>query len=74
MNYLAHEPLPETMSAIVCHGPQDYRYQEWQTPEPGAGEIVIRVRSVGICASDLKCYQGAPDTVWINPPIERILP
>lgn len=29
-------------------------------PAPGVGEVVIRVRSVGICASDLKCCQGAP--------------
>lgn len=28
-------------------------------PEPGPEEVVIRVKSVGICASDLKCYLGA---------------
>ncbi len=60
MTYQANEPLPKSMSAIVCHGPEDYRIGEWQVPEPGAGEVVIRVQSVGICASDLKCYQGAP--------------
>ena len=31
-----------------------------RVPRPEAGEVVIRVQSVGICASDLKCYQGAP--------------
>ena len=60
MNYLANEPLPETMPAIVCHGPEDYRLEEWDVPRPAGGEIVIKVQSVGICASDLKCYQGAP--------------
>ncbi|MEA3337753.1 MAG: alcohol dehydrogenase catalytic domain-containing protein [Chloroflexota bacterium] len=48
------------MRAIVCHGPQDYRLEEWAVPEPGPGEVVIQVSSVGICASDLKCYLGAP--------------
>ena len=55
-----HPHLPRTMQAVVCHGPQDYRLEEWSVPEPGPGEVVIKVGSVGICASDLKCYQGAP--------------
>ena len=52
--------IPETMQAIVCHGPLDYRLEELPTPIPEPGEALVRVRSVGICASDLKCYQGAP--------------
>ena len=48
------------MQAVVCYGPEDYRIEEREVPEPAAGEVVIRVRSVGICASDLKCFQGAP--------------
>ena len=59
MNYEANEPLPPTMQAVVCYGPGDYRLQEWTVPEPGPEEVVIRVHAVGICASDLKCYQGA---------------
>ena len=51
--------LPKMMPAVVCHGPRDYRLEEWATPQPGPGEVVIRVKSVGICASDLKCYLGA---------------
>jgi threonine dehydrogenase-like Zn-dependent dehydrogenase len=48
------------MQAVVCHGPEDYRLEEMPVPTPGPEEIVIRVRSVGICASDLKCFTGAP--------------
>jgi len=48
------------MQAIVCHGPEDYRLQEVATPQPAAGEAVLRVRAVGICASDAKCWSGAP--------------
>ena len=48
------------MPAIVCWGPEDYRFQEWDVPQPDAEEVIVRVKSVGICASDLKCYQGAP--------------
>ena len=51
--------MAETMQAVVCHGPRDYRLEEVPVPEPGSGEALVRVEAVGICASDLKCYDGA---------------
>jgi erythritol/L-threitol dehydrogenase len=54
------KPMPETMRAVICHGPQDYRLEELPVPQPAPGEIVIRVEAAGICASDVKCYTGAP--------------
>lgn len=53
-------PLPSTMQAVVCYGPRDYRLEERRVPHPEPGEVVIRVKACGICASDLKCYLGAP--------------
>jgi threonine dehydrogenase-like Zn-dependent dehydrogenase len=53
------DPVPETMQAVVCHGPRDYRMEKVTRPEPGPGQALVRVQAVGICASDLKCYQGA---------------
>ena len=55
----SHPDLPDTMQAVVCHGPRDYRLEEQPVPRPGIGEVVGQVKSVGICASDLKCYLGA---------------
>ena len=52
--------LPKTMQALVCHGPEDYRLEEVAVPDAGPGEVVVRVLGVGICASDIKCYSGAP--------------
>lgn len=52
--------LPKTMRAILCHGPEDYRLEEYPVPTLAPGEILLRTHSVGICASDLKCYLGAP--------------
>jgi threonine dehydrogenase-like Zn-dependent dehydrogenase len=60
MTYQSQETLPRSMQAVVCHGPRDYRLEEYPVPQPGPGEVVVRVKSVGICASDLKCYTGAP--------------
>jgi erythritol/L-threitol dehydrogenase len=54
------ELLPRTMQTVVCYGPRDYRLEERAVPRPGPGEVVVRVMAVGICASDLKCYLGAP--------------
>ena len=48
------------MQAIVCHAPLDYRLEEVPIPHAGPGEIVIKVTACGVCASDIKCYTGAP--------------
>lgn len=60
MNYEATEPLPKRMQAVVCHGPEDYRLEELDVPTPDPGEVVIKVHSAGICASDIACYVGTP--------------
>ncbi|HIA65639.1 TPA: erythritol/L-threitol dehydrogenase [Candidatus Poribacteria bacterium] len=52
--------LPKTMPAVVCHGPYDYRLEEVPVPEAELGEVVIQVEVCGVCASDMKCYTGAP--------------
>ena len=51
--------MSDTMQAVVCHGPKDYRLEEVAVPTRGRGEALVRVEAVGICASDLKCYHGA---------------
>ncbi|MEZ4606158.1 MAG: alcohol dehydrogenase catalytic domain-containing protein [Deinococcales bacterium] len=51
--------LPKSMPAVICYGPEDYRLEERQIPKVGPGEVLIRVKSTGICASDIKCYSGA---------------
>ena len=51
--------MPETMPAVVCHGPEDYRLEELPVPRPDRGEMLVEVEACGICASDLKCFHGA---------------
>lgn len=41
------------MHAIVAHGPDDLRIDDLATPEPGAGEVLVRIVYGGICGSDL---------------------
>ena len=35
--------LPTTMVAVVCHAPEDYRLEELPVPEPGPGEVLVKV-------------------------------
>lgn len=51
--------LPDTMQAVICHGPENYTLEELPLPVPGPGEMLMKVEAVGVCASDLKCYHGA---------------
>jgi len=46
------------MKALVYHGPRDLRYEEVETPKPKKGEVLVKVRSVSICGSDLSGYKG----------------
>ncbi|RMH23657.1 MAG: hypothetical protein D6701_00080 [Gemmatimonadetes bacterium] len=42
------------MKAAVFHGPEEgLRVEEWPTPEPGPGEVMIRVAACGVCHTDL---------------------
>ena len=38
--------LPETMKAVVAHGPEDYRVEEVPVPKAGPGEVIIKVKLV----------------------------
>src|ERR1017187_3669537 len=46
--------IPSTMRAVVYHGVNDVRLEEVSVPEVGAGEILVRVHTCGICGTDLK--------------------
>ncbi|MFD1807321.1 alcohol dehydrogenase catalytic domain-containing protein [Gemmobacter lanyuensis] len=48
------------MQAVVCHGPGDYRLETRPVPRPGPGEVLVQVIAAGICAGDVKCFQGTP--------------
>ncbi len=45
------------MRAARFHGGHDIRLENVPEPEPGPGEVVVRVRAAGICGSDLHGYR-----------------
>ncbi|MFP6593844.1 MAG: alcohol dehydrogenase catalytic domain-containing protein [Dehalococcoidia bacterium] len=46
------------MKAALFYGEKDIRVEDRPTPEPGAGEVLIAIRSAGVCGSDLHNYRG----------------
>lgn len=46
------------MRQAVIAGPKTFEIKDVDVPEPGAGEVLVRVRNVGVCGSDLHFYRG----------------
>ncbi|MBE0453599.1 zinc-dependent alcohol dehydrogenase [Roseovarius autotrophicus] len=46
------------MKALVYTGIESLDFREAPDPQPAAGEVLIRVESVGICGSDMHAYLG----------------
>jgi threonine dehydrogenase-like Zn-dependent dehydrogenase len=56
-----------TMQAAVLAGPGQIRIDDVSTPEPGPGQVRIRLEGCGVCASNLTPWAG-PD--WMQYPTE----
>lgn len=57
--------IPETMRAAVLYGEGDLRLvQDYPVPQPGPGEVLIRVAACAICGSDPKILAHG----WPNHP------
>ncbi|MCC7101736.1 MAG: alcohol dehydrogenase catalytic domain-containing protein [Fimbriimonadaceae bacterium] len=51
----------DTMQALVLHEPGCLSLQEVPVPEPGPGEVLLRVMAATTCGTDLKAYlRGHP--------------
>ncbi len=51
--------IPSTMRAVRYHGPgQPLRLETLPVPEPGAGEVLVRIRAAGICHTELHFTDG----------------
>jgi threonine dehydrogenase-like Zn-dependent dehydrogenase len=49
------------MKALVYTAPEHLEMREMPDPVPAAGEVLIQVRSVGICGSDMHAFLGHDD-------------
>jgi L-iditol 2-dehydrogenase len=51
---LGDRTMPSIMRAAVYRGVNDVRLEEVPVPQIGAGELLVRVHTCGICGTDLK--------------------
>jgi threonine dehydrogenase-like Zn-dependent dehydrogenase len=58
-------PATRTMRASVVAGPGRVELEHVVVPEPGAGEIRIRLEGCGVCGSNLALWEGRP---WFQYP------
>ena len=59
-----------TMRAALIHGIRDIRLAVVPRPEPPAGELLLAVRAVGICGSDLHYYlEGGIGSAAVTEPL-----
>src|SRR5436309_2497442 len=56
--------IPTTMNAVVLHDADDMRVEQWSVPQPGPGEVLLKVEVASICGTDVKVLhrvlQGQP--------------
>ena len=46
------------MKALVYDGPKVISYREVPDPIPGQDNLLIKIKAVGICGSDMHAYLG----------------
>lgn len=46
------------MKALVCTTPGSFEYQETAVPVPAPGEVLLRIKRIGICGTDLHAFEG----------------
>jgi 2-desacetyl-2-hydroxyethyl bacteriochlorophyllide A dehydrogenase len=49
--------MTKTMKAAVLHGAKDVRFENFRMPELLPGMVLLRVKRVGICGSDLHYFE-----------------
>lgn len=61
--------IPRMMKAVVLHEADDMRVEPRPVPEPGAGEVLLKVEVASICGTDVKVLhrrlQGQPSGEFI---------
>lgn len=75
--------------ALVFHGPYEMSLKEIEMPVAGIGEVVVRVRAVGMCGSDIHGFSGktgrrtpgmvmghevAGEVAWIGEKVRGLVP
>src|SRR5262245_61353056 len=61
-------------TAATFTGPgRPFELREYPTPEPGAGEVLVRILLANVCGSDLHMWRGELDLERLRLPLPAVL-
>ncbi|MGJ8681828.1 zinc-binding alcohol dehydrogenase family protein [Paraglaciecola sp.] len=46
------------MRAVVCVEPGILEHKEFEKPEPKSGEVLVKIKSIGVCGTDIHAFGG----------------
>ena len=56
--------IPKQMKALVKDKPEaSYQYRDVPVPQPGDGELLVRVAKVALCGTDVQKYKWNEGTL-----------
>ena len=56
------------MRAAVLVGPGRFEMQDAPVPQPGPGEVRVRLEGCGVCASNIEPWEGQPWSTYPGAP------
>ncbi|MCK4720268.1 alcohol dehydrogenase catalytic domain-containing protein, partial [bacterium] len=60
--------IPDKMKAAVLHGPNELKIEEVDVPEPGPGEVLVKIAANGLCHTDVTYYAAKiPEKMRVYP-------
>lgn len=59
--------MNKTMKQVVLTAPELFEFKDVPIPKPQEGEALLKVKSIGICGSDIHTYYGKHP--FVHPPI-----
>ncbi|HYE62211.1 MAG TPA: zinc-binding dehydrogenase [Phycisphaerales bacterium] len=63
----AHAGATTTMRVGVITGPGTFEVREQPIPQPGKGQVRVRLEGCGVCGSNIPAWEGRP---WFRYPLE----
>lgn len=46
------------MQSVVCRSPGELALEQRPLPQPGVGEVLLRIRRIGLCGTDMHIFRG----------------
>ncbi len=67
-----------TMNVLICQKPKELVWKQREIPIPGDSEALIKIKSVGICGTDIHAWEEinrflTTHVFWAMKYVERLL-